>query len=295
MTSLIWPLTSTPVSGSASSSRPDRTSSRPPQNGRLRRQRRQAARAAWRRWRRWAPGGVDAGGAGSVAGEEKRGGSPAAFGAEPASSVVIRSAAPAEAEAEIRQGERAGRGQPGVLVEVVDGDRVGLLAEAARGAGRARVLGQRPRVQANTDVGKCRHAAGLPARVDDQVVRARRGSGVARGEPQGDRPDRHRLAQVGQLRPVDGGHDDRLRPLGVADLAAELLESGTGELAGGDRVLLAGDGDAGRDRALRGQPDKNAGDRDDRHGDDGESPPPDLPWYVKSARTALARHWPTFQ
>src|SRR5580692_5161796 len=110
MTSLIWPLTSTPVSGSASSSRPDSTSSRPPQNGRLRRQRRQAARAAWRRWRRWAPDG-------------------------PAASVVMRSAAPAEAEAEVRQRERAGRGQPGVLVEVVDGDGVGLFAEAARGAG----------------------------------------------------------------------------------------------------------------------------------------------------------------
>src|ERR1700679_1249327 len=162
MTSLIWPLTSTPVSGRASSSRPASTSSRPPQNGRLWRQRRQAARACDPR-RRSVAGSLDSAGAGSVAEEEKRVESASASGAEPASSVVIRSAAPAEAEAAIRQGERARRGQPGVLVEVVDRDRVGLLAEAARGAGRARVLGQRPRVQANTDVGKCRTAAGLPA------------------------------------------------------------------------------------------------------------------------------------
>src|ERR1700733_6569759 len=167
MTSLIWPLTSTPVSGSASSSRPDSTSSRPPQNGRLRRQRRQAARAAWRRWRRWAPGGVDAGGAGSVDSGEGRVESASASGAEPASSVVMRSAALAEAEAEVRQGERAGRGQPGVLVEVVDSDGVGLLAEAARGAGRAGILGQRPGVETDADVAEYRLAAGLPAGVDD--------------------------------------------------------------------------------------------------------------------------------
>src|SRR6204780_5705119 len=152
MTSLIWPLTSTPVSGSASSSRPASTSSRPPQNGRLWRQRRKAARACDPR-RRSVAVGVDSAGAGSVAGEEKRVESASASGAEPASSFVMASAAPPEAEAEIRQGERAGRGQPGVLVEVVDGDRVGLLAEASRAAGRAGILGQRPRVQANTDVG----------------------------------------------------------------------------------------------------------------------------------------------
>src|ERR1700733_5658824 len=211
MTSLIWPLTSTPVSGSASSSRPDSTSSRPPQNGRLRRQRRNAARAAWRRWRRWAPGGAAAGGAGSVAGEERRVESASASGAEPASSVVMRSAAPAEAEAEVRQGEGARRRQPGVLVEVVDSDGVGLLAEAARAAGRARVLGQRPGVEANADVAECRLAAGLAAGVDDQVVGARGGAGVAGREPQRDRPDRHALAQVGELRLLPGRHADQLR------------------------------------------------------------------------------------
>ena len=44
-----------------------------------------------------------------------------------------------------------------------------------------------------------------------------------------------------------------------------------------------------------GQTDQDARDRDGRHGDDGEPPPPGLPWHVKSARTALGRHWPTFQ
>src|SRR5579863_5743343 len=151
MTSLIAPRTNTPVSGSASSSRPPRTSSRPPQNGRLRRQARQAARSE--RPERRLAGDFSSGGAGSGGVEEE----PAsASRAEPASSVVMLSAAPAEAEGEIRQGESAGRGQPGVLLEVVDSDRVGLLAEGARSAGRTRVLGERPGVKADADVVKCR-------------------------------------------------------------------------------------------------------------------------------------------
>src|SRR5579875_1400016 len=58
----------------------------------------------------------------------------------------------AHVQAEPREGERAGRGQPGVLDQILDRDRVRLLAERSGGAGRARVLGERAGVLADGDV-----------------------------------------------------------------------------------------------------------------------------------------------
>src|SRR5579875_1800668 len=87
------------------------------------------------------------------------------------SRLVMALAAPAEADGQAGQGERARRGQPCVLDQVVDRDRVGLLAESAGLACRPRVLAERPGVLADGDVAEDRLAAGLPARVDDQVVR----------------------------------------------------------------------------------------------------------------------------
>src|ERR1700744_3586401 len=116
MTSLTAPCSRSPLSGMANSSRPDRMRSSPPQKGRLRRQARQRSRRAGCR-RACAP----------AAGPETD------SGTAPAWSAAIVSAAPAKAEAEAGQGERAGRGVPGVLDEVVDRDRVRFLAEGAPG------------------------------------------------------------------------------------------------------------------------------------------------------------------
>src|SRR6202012_4760445 len=96
-------------------------------------------------------------------------------GAAPASSAAIVSAAPAKAEAEAGQGERAGRGVPGGLDQVVDRDRVRFLAGAARGPA------ERPRVLADAEVVEDRRAGRLVVGVDDQVGRARRGAAGARG------------------------------------------------------------------------------------------------------------------
>src|SRR5487761_94905 len=97
----------------ANSSRPARMSSRPPQNGRVRRQFRQR----WRRVGRRAGAGTAGFGPGP------------ASGTVPASSAVMASAAPAKAKAQVWQGERARGGVPGVLDQVVDGDLVSLLTE----------------------------------------------------------------------------------------------------------------------------------------------------------------------
>src|SRR5215472_16026979 len=123
-----------PLSGIASSSRPARTSSRPPQKGRLRGQARHLRGLS---------------GAGSAGVEPKPASAPRA---EPASCVVMLSAAPAEPDAEVGQRERPRRGQPGVLTEVVDGDSVSLLAERPGRAGNPGDLRERPGVLADRDI-----------------------------------------------------------------------------------------------------------------------------------------------
>src|ERR1700749_3669525 len=146
MTSLTAPCMRSPLSGMANSSRPDRMRSRPPQKGRLRRQARQRSRRAGRR-RACAPPAGPGNGSGTA----------------PAWSAAIVSAAPAKAEAEAGQGERAGRGVPGVLDEVVDRDRVRFLAEGARGpAERARVLADAEVVE---DRRACRLVVGVVGQV----------------------------------------------------------------------------------------------------------------------------------
>src|SRR5580692_9032415 len=168
MTSLSAPWTRTPLSGRANSSSPDRTRSRPPQKGRLRRQSCHCFMRA-RRYR-----GADS----AAAGPERAAGTP------PASSAVIASAAPAKAEAEVGQGERPCRRVPGVLYQVVDGDLRGRLAEGARRAA------ERARVLADADVVEDRRACRLVTGVDDEVGRAHRGALAARGEVHGHAEDR---------------------------------------------------------------------------------------------------------
>src|ERR1700722_8766542 len=149
MTSLTAPWTRTPLSGRANSSRPASTMSMPPQKGRPRRQ---ACHCLIRARRRRAAGTA-------------RAAPGPAWVTLPASSAVMASAAPAKAEAEIGQGERACRRVPGVLDQVVDGALVGRLAEGAcRAAERARVL-------ADADVVEDRRACRLVTGVDDQVGR----------------------------------------------------------------------------------------------------------------------------
>ena len=80
----------------------------------------------------------------------------------------------AEAEAEAGQGERARCSQPGMLPQVVDDDRVRLLAETARSAGGARHLGEGAGVLADRDVGEGRVTAELVG-VDHEVVGGYRG------------------------------------------------------------------------------------------------------------------------
>src|SRR5262249_46498439 len=156
-------------SGRSTSSTPATISRRPPQKGRLRRQARHRARLVIMMNSLFpddpGPSWLEDDGQEK---ESSRAGS-------------------TEAEPEVGQRERARGGQPGVLDEVVDLHRVGLLAEAARGAGGARVLAERPGVQADADVVEGRLAAGLPGGVDDQVVRFDRVARAARGQVQGDR------------------------------------------------------------------------------------------------------------
>jgi hypothetical protein len=109
-------------------------------------------------------------------------------------------------------------------VEVIDGDRVGLLGEAARGPGDPGVLAERARVLADDDVVE-RRVAGQVVGVDDQVARGGRVSPTPGGDPQGHRAHADALAEVRQGGGLDGGNGyGMLGALAIGDGAAELLE-----------------------------------------------------------------------
>ena len=126
-----------------------------------------------------------------------------ASGTVPASSAVMAPAAPAEAEAEVGQGERARRGVPGLLHELVDGDRVACSPKVP--AGRPSCPASWPMLM----LLKTAELAVWPSASTTRLLALTGSPPAAGGEVDGQPENRDALAQVRHRRVLHGGDDDR--------------------------------------------------------------------------------------